>query len=126
MPMYLKRETIRLLEASVSAISMAVAALGLPQRHEIREPVSENAIAIGLAGISAELAMSSIIVQAQGNQSLVLPSGFYKTGKRITEDFKILISSQVPKMVFLTQGIDQPTEHISALKEAFSGVTSWG
>ena len=118
MPMYLKRETIRLLEASVSAISMAVAALGLPQRHEIREPVSENAIAIGLAGISAELAMSSIIVQAQGNQSLVLPSGFYKTGKRITEDFKNLISSQVPKMVFLTQGIDQPTEHISALKEA--------
>ena len=29
MPMYLKRDTIRLLEASVESISLAVAALGL-------------------------------------------------------------------------------------------------
>ncbi|WP_420811121.1 MAG: hypothetical protein ACJ3UO_05635 [Dehalococcoides mccartyi] len=98
--MYLKRDTIRLLEASVNSISMAVTSLGLPQRYELREAASENAIAIGLAGVSVELAMSSIIVQAQGEQALCLPSGYYKTGTHIVDDFKALINSQIPKMLF--------------------------
>lgn len=115
MPMYLKRDTIRLLESSVNSISMAVTSLGLPQRYEFREPASENAIAIGLTGVSVELAMSSIIVQAQSEQALCLPSGFYKTGTHIVDDFRTLISSQVPKMIFMTQGIKNPTEHIAKI-----------
>lgn len=99
MPMYLKRDTIRLLEASVESISLAVAALGLPRRYESREPASENSIAIGLAGVSAELAMSAIIVQAKGEQALRFPSNFYKTGSHIVDDFRLLITSQIPKMV---------------------------
>ena len=47
MPMYLKRDAIRFIEASVSAISMAVAALGMPRRYDFREEAAENAIAIG-------------------------------------------------------------------------------
>ena len=113
--MYLKRDTIRLLEASVNSICMAVTSLGLPQRYDLREIASENAIAIGLAGVSVELAMSSIIVQAQGEQALCLPSGYYKTGTHIVDDFRTLISSQVPKMLFLTQGIKNPTEHIAKI-----------
>lgn len=120
MPMYLKRDTIRLLEASVESISMAVAALGLPKRYELREPASENAIAIGLAGVSVELAMSAIIVQAKGEQALRLPSGYYKTGTHIVDDFKALITSQIPKMVFLTQSIKNPAEHISTILELSS------
>ena len=46
MPMYLKRDAIRFIEASVSAISMAVAALGMPRRYDFREEAAENAIAI--------------------------------------------------------------------------------
>ncbi|WP_312644122.1 hypothetical protein [Hydrogenoanaerobacterium sp.] len=113
MPMYLKRNTIRYFEASVDAISLAVTALGLPQRHEIRESTSKNAVAIGLAGVSAELAMSAIIVQAQGEKALLHPSGFYKTGTHIVDDFRKLINSQIPKMLFLTQGIKDPAKHIS-------------
>ncbi len=120
MPMYLKRDTIRLLEASVDAISLAVTALGLPQRHEVRETSSENAIAIGLAGVSAELAMSAIIVQAQGEKALHHPSGFYKTGSHIVDDFKKLINSQIPKMLFLTQGVKDPTKHIAEILNATS------
>ncbi len=120
MPMYLKRDTIRLLEASVNAISMAVTSLGLPQRYDFRESDSENSIAIGLAGVSVELAMSSIIVQAQGEQALCLPSGYYKTGTHIVDDFRALITSQVPKMLFLTQGIKNPTEHITTIIELSS------
>lgn len=117
MPMYLKRDTIRLLEASVNSISMAVTSLGLPQRYELRETTSETAIAIGLAGVSVELAMSSIIVQAQGEQALCLPSGYYKTGAHIVDDFRSLITSQVPKMIFLIQGVKNPTEHIAKIIE---------
>ena len=76
MPMYLKRDTIRLLEASVESISMAVTAIGLPKRYELRESVAENAVAIGLAGVSAELAMSAIIVQVKGEQALCFPSAY--------------------------------------------------
>ncbi len=120
MPLYLKRDTIRLFEAGVEAISLAVTALGLPKRYETREASSENAIAIGLAGVSAELIMSSIIVQAQGEKALHLPSGYYKTGTHIVDDFRTLINSQIPKMVFLTQGVANPTAHISNVLKAVS------
>ena len=120
MPMYLKRDTIRLLEASVESISMAVTSLGLPQRHELREPASENAIAIGLAGVSVELAMSAIIVQAKGEQALHLPSGYYKTGTHIVDDFRNLVTSQIPKMVFLTQNIQNPADHIATVLDLTS------
>lgn len=36
MPMYLKRDSIRFLEANVSAISLAVISIGLSQRYEFR------------------------------------------------------------------------------------------
>ena len=42
MPMYLKRDAIRFIEASVSAISMAVAALGMPRRYDFREVAAER------------------------------------------------------------------------------------
>lgn len=120
MPMYLKRDAIRFIEASVSAISMAVTSLGMPRRYEFREEAAENAVAIGLAGVAAELSMSAIIVQAQGEMALKFPSGFYKTGTHIVDDFKKLVASQVPKMMFLTQGVEKPSEHIIKLVDMAS------
>ncbi len=115
MPKYLKRDTIRLLESSVEAISLATMAIGLPQRHEFREVSSQYANAIGLAGVSAELAMSAIIVQIKGESYLRQPSGFYKTGGQIVDAFKELLNSKIPKMLFLTQGIDDPASHINCV-----------
>lgn len=120
MPMYLKRDAIRFFEASVSAISMAVMALGMPRRYEFREKAAENAISIGLAGVAAELAMSAVIVQAQGEDALRFPTGFYKTGSHIVADFKKLVESQVPKMMFLTQGIKEPSLQIANILEMTS------
>ena len=120
MPMYLKRDAIRFIEASVSAISMAVAALGMPRRYDFREEAAENAVAIGLAGVAAELSMSAVIVQAQGEDALKFPTGFYKTGSHIVDDFKKLVGSQIPKMMFLTQGIEEPSAHIAKLLEMAS------
>ena len=120
MPMYLKRDAIRFIEASVSAISMAVAALGMPRRYDFREVAAENAVAIGLTGVAAELSMSAVIVQAQGEDALKFPTGFYKTGSHIVDDFKKLVGSQIPKMMFLTQGIEEPSAHIAKLLEMAS------
>lgn len=120
MPMYLKRDAIRFIEASVSAISMAVAALGMPRRYDFREEAAENAVAIGIAGVAAELSMSAVIVQAQGEDALKFPTGFYKTGSHIVDDFKKLVGSQIPKMMFLTQGIEEPSTHIAKLLEMAS------
>ena len=61
MPMYLKRDSIRFLEASVSAISLAVTSVGLPQRYEFREESAEYAIAIGLAGVAADITLLMIL-----------------------------------------------------------------
>lgn len=91
MPMYLKRDTIRLLEASVESISLAVAALGLPRRYESREPASENSIAIGLAGVSAELAMSAIIVQAKVSRHFVFPQIFIRRGLTLSMTLDCLL-----------------------------------
>lgn len=120
MPMYLKRDTIRLLEASVEAISLAVTSLGLPQRHLFREDVAQNSISIGLTGVSAELAMSAIIVQANGEDALRQPSGFYKTGGIIVDDFKGLVNSKIPKLLFLTQNVEKPLDHINSILIASS------
>lgn len=120
MPMYLKKSTIRLLEASVEAISLAVTSIGLPQRYELRESEAKTAAAIGLAGVSVELAMSAVIVQANGEQALKLPSGYYKTGTHIVDDFRALIASHIPKMLFLTQSITNAQEHIAKILEASS------
>ena len=89
MPMYLKRDTIRLLEASVESISLAVAALGLPRRYESREPASENSIAIGLAGVSAELAMSAIIVKV--SRHFVFPQIFIRRGLTLSMTLDCLL-----------------------------------
>ena len=116
--MLLKRDSIRLLEASIDAISMAVLALGLPRKYEKYLDVSENAIAIGLAGVAAELSMSAILVQASGEKFLKLPSGFYKTGGMIYKDFKELVNSQAPKMVFLSCGMSDASKHIRDIIDA--------
>jgi len=115
MPMYLKRDTIRLLEASIKSISIAFIAFGLPKRIELREDTSENAIEIGLVGVAAELALSAIIVQVNGTKTLRLPSGFYKTGTHIVDDFKSLMSTRLPKMAFLTQGVERSSDHIEEI-----------
>jgi len=115
MPIYLKKDTIRLLEASVESISLAIMGLGMPNRIELREQLAKNAIQIGLVGVAAELAMSAIIVQGAGVNSLQFETGFYKTGSHILDDFRKLIKTKLPKMAFLTQGVKNPSEHMDEL-----------
>ena len=54
---------------------MAITSLGIPERIDLRNNLAKNSVTIGLVGISAELAMSAILIQANGKNSLLLPSG---------------------------------------------------
>jgi len=62
----MRRHAIRLLEASLESLDLAVSSLGATKRREFREPVATYAPEIGLIGASAELAMSACLVQAYG------------------------------------------------------------
>lgn len=58
---------------------MAVAALGLPKKIRFqREESAENAIAVSLAGVAAELSMGVVIVQEQGEDALKFSTVFLK------------------------------------------------
>lgn len=106
MPMYLKKDTIRLLEASIETISMAITSLGVPDRIELRSNLVKNSVTIGMVGISAELAMDSILTQANGSKSLLLQSGYYKSAGNVLEDFKKLIKERNLKISFLIKDVD--------------------
>lgn len=115
MPLLLKKDSIRLFEASVESLSLAIAGLGLPIRIEIREQAARNAAPIGLIGVAAELAMSGILVQAMGQNSLLLASGHYKSGHQILDDFRRLLRNPVPRTAFITQGVANPAAHLQLL-----------
>lgn len=120
MPLLLKRETIRLFEASVEMLSLAILGLGMPRRIEIRESGSNYAAQIGLIGASAELAMSAVIVQTMGTSALILGNGHFKSGAEILEDFRRIIQNPVPRSSFITQGIDNPLSHLTRIAELTS------
>ena len=106
MPMYLKKDAIRFLESSIETISMAITSLGIPDRIELRSDLAKNAITVGMVGISAELAMNAILIQANGSKSLLLPSGYYKSAGNILEDFKKLIKERNLKISFLMKDVE--------------------
>lgn len=54
--------------------------------------------------------MISIILQAK--QALYLSYGYYKTGTHIVGDLIAFVQSQVSKIVFLTQNIQNPADYI--------------
>ena len=111
MPALLKRDTIRLLEASVESLHLTVSSLGAPKRTELRQESASFATEIGLIGSAAEMAMAACNAQALGPSALVAPNGQFKTFREILADFRSLIRLSTPVSDFLTTGIKDPGEH---------------
>lgn len=118
MPSLLRYDTIRLFEASVEALHLAVSSLGAEKRVDFRQRSAEYAIEIGLLGSAAELAMSACMVQARGPEAIKWPSGQYKTAGTILDEFRELVSEPTAASSFLTEGVDDPTTHRTELREA--------
>ncbi|QMV44732.1 hypothetical protein [Cohnella cholangitidis] len=117
MPTYLRKDSIRLLEASAESLSLAIAGLGLPRRLILRDANVNNAAPIGLIGVSAELAMSSMLIQVNGPDALQLSNGHFKSGATILEEFRRLLRNPVPRLSFISKGIQNPTEHLTKIYE---------
>jgi len=66
MPLYLRRDSIRMFEASLNVLHLALSNLGTTARYEVRQSNSMHAAEIGLIGSAAELAMSACLVHAHG------------------------------------------------------------
>lgn len=72
MPQYLSRSSVRLLEASMDSLAIALTALALPKRHQLRSEEAKNAAVIGMAGTSAEQALAAILIQVMGTRQRLL------------------------------------------------------
>jgi hypothetical protein len=117
MPRLLKKDAVRLFEASLECINLALVGLGMPRRVPVREDSALLAPIIGLIGSAAEQAMSGCLVQAFGSQALLLESGHYKSAKAILHDCRQMIQHPIPRSLFLTTGVERPDEHRRILYE---------
>jgi len=111
MPVLLRYDTIRLFEACVESLHIAVASLGSAKRVEFRQEAAAYAIEAGLLGTAAELAMSACLVQAGGPGAILWPTGLFKTAGAVLEDFRQLVSEATASTDFLTRDVDNPTRH---------------
>lgn len=121
MPRLLKKDTIRLLEASIESLNLAILGLGLPKRTELKDDSVRYASSIGLIGTAAELAMSATLVQTGNQKSLTLPSGQFKTGGMILDDFRKLLRDAPPSVGYLTKGVSDVAQHRRTLVNRCSG-----
>lgn len=121
MPRLLKKDAIRLLEASVESLNLALVGLGLPQRVTLKEVSAQYSGAIGLIGASVELDMAGCVIQAFGKQALLLPTGHYKSAAEIHDEFKKLLRDAPPIASFLTRGIADEPRHRASLLDCTKG-----
>lgn len=61
--------------------------------------------------------MSSILIQVQGPSALEINNGHFKTGGAILDDFRRLLNNPVPRLGFITKGVQDPGNHLSELLE---------
>jgi hypothetical protein len=111
MPPFLRQDAVRLLEAGLDCLNLAITGLGIPRRNKPRVLASEYATEIGLIGSAAELALSASYVQAYGPERLTIQGRHFKTAAQVIDEFSTLLKSPTPALAFLTKGIPDPEVH---------------
>lgn len=119
MPQYLTRSSVRLLEASVDSLALAMSAAAAPVRHVPRAPETAFAAVIGMAGVAAEQALSSILIQVDGDNAVFAQGQRYKTaGQVLSEIGQLLRAPPVARAGYLTAGLADPNGHRADLLKA--------
>jgi hypothetical protein len=111
MPIFLRKDTIRLFEASLEALSLAIISLGLPNTKKRRVETTRYAATIGLIGSSAELAVAACYMQARGPKVLLTKDGMYKSAQQIHTEFINLLKSPTPQLSFISNGVVNSEDH---------------
>lgn len=121
MPRYLRTSSVRLLEASQEALNLALMGLGMPVRRQLRVTSAQCAAPAGLIGAAAEQALSAILVQVLGEEALMSAPNCFKSAREILRDVRALLMAPVPRVSFLTVGVDEPAAHRESLYRATEG-----
>lgn len=122
MPRLLKNDTIRLIEASVESLGLAQVGICAFRRDQLKMEQVRYSPEIGLIGTSIELAMSSILIQSLGKKSIYrdYKNAKYKTAAEILSDFRSLLRQSSSNILFLSNGIDDTTNHINSILDLTS------
>lgn len=115
MPILLKKDSIRLFEASVNSLNLALIGLSLPLRSEPRDKESLYASEIGLVGASAEQAINACMSQIYGLKGLLTPDKKFKSASQIFDEFSSLLKATAPVSNFLIQGVSDGEKHFKDL-----------
>jgi hypothetical protein len=115
MPTLMKADAVRLFEAAVESLSLAISGLASPPRLGLRRPESQFSAHIGLIGSASEMAMSACIAQAFGPTALMQPSGHFLVGHMVREKFLKLVEAGSANSSFLFQGIADAAAHRNSL-----------
>lgn len=119
MPRLLKKDTIRFLESTIEFLSLAQLGICQHRRDQLKVENVRYSAEIGLIGSAIELSMSSVLIQAFGQSSIIKPGADrYKTAGEILSDFKKLLKDSPPVISFLTNGISNKPDHLKKLLDA--------
>jgi hypothetical protein len=125
MPQYLRDEAVRLIEASMEALNLALISLAIPVRRDSRASASRYASAMGLIGTAAENAMAAILVQASSAKIIQSNGTQFKTAREILAELRdVLRNPSAPRAGFLTSGISDPVAHRMKLFDCISGFST--
>jgi hypothetical protein len=117
MPRLLKNDTVRLLESSIESLGLAQIGICTFRRDQLKIEQVRYSAEVGLIGSSVELAMSSVIIQAQGKKAIYrdYKNGRYKTASEILSDFRSLLKQSSSNILFLTNGLPNSETHINKI-----------
>jgi hypothetical protein len=110
-----------LIEAAIEHYALAVIALGMPRRHELREEAASFAPAIGLLGSSAEDAMAACLVHVYGSAVAYSRDDRFKTAAEILHDFRELLRNPPARAQLFAEGVGNPDKHFAEILSAAVG-----
>ncbi|MEX2462547.1 MAG: hypothetical protein WD469_14825 [Paenibacillaceae bacterium] len=115
MPPLLRKDSIRLFEASVNSLNLALIGLSLPLRTDIREKGSLYASEVGLIGVTAEQSINACMTQIYGIKGLLTQDKKFKSASQIFDEFLGLLKNQSTATTFLFQGVPETSIHLQEL-----------
>ncbi|WP_415916450.1 hypothetical protein SE336_18595 [Xanthomonas arboricola] len=103
----------------MDSLALAMSAAASPIRHVQRAPETAFAAVIGMAGAAAEQALSSILIQVDGDNAVFAHGQRYKTAGQVLSDIgQLLRAPPVARAGYLTAGLADPNAHRAHLLKA--------
>jgi len=115
MPRLLKKDCIRLAEASIECLALAQLGVSSFHRTDHKVNIVRYAPETGLIGTSIELIMSAVLVQAYDKKVILKDGTRYKTATEILHSFRRLLSDRPANISFITNGVEEGEAHLDHL-----------